>query len=198
MKIFNIIRTLKKLSCHPDSRIEFLYSFNVRFALLRRLAGSNWGSDAKTLRTATLALIHSAAAYCTPVWCSSKHTRLVDKPIHDALRLVTGCLRPTPIDNLFILAGIFPSELRRKRATLSLARRLMVLEHRLLFKPITQQQKLKSRHPFIPAALELLKDLDKSNTTVAFWENHKWNTEWQKTTSRLHTFFHLLVPYHRE
>jgi len=34
----------------------------------------------------------------------------------------------------------------------------------------------RSNH-FIPAALKLLKDLDKSNTTAASWADHKWNTE---------------------
>jgi len=61
----------------------------------------------------------AAAEYCSPVRCRSKHTHLIDKPIHDALRLVTGCLRPTPIDNLFVLEGITFTELRRKRAILS-------------------------------------------------------------------------------
>ena len=93
----------------------------TRVGLLRRLAGSSWGAGAKTLRTASLALIHSAAECCAPVWSRSAHTRLIDKLINDALRLVTGCLRPTPTDDLFVLSGITPSELRRKRATLSLA-----------------------------------------------------------------------------
>jgi len=39
------------------------------------------------------------------------------KTINDALRTVTGCLRPTPADNLPILAGIQPAELRRKGFT---------------------------------------------------------------------------------
>jgi len=39
------------------------------------------------------------------------------------MRIMTGCLRPTPADNLPILAGIQPAELRRNGATLSLARR---------------------------------------------------------------------------
>jgi len=42
---------------------------------------------------------------------------------------VTGCLRPTPADNLPILAGIQPVELRHKGATLSLARRAMEPGH---------------------------------------------------------------------
>ena len=72
-------------------------------ALLRRLAGSRWGAGATTLRIATLALVHSTAEYCAPVWC----------------RIVTGCLHPTPADNLPSLAGIQPAELRRIGATLS-------------------------------------------------------------------------------
>ena len=76
-----------------------------RVALLRRIAGSGWGAGATTLRTATLALVHSTAEYCAPVWCRSAHTRLIDPTINDALRIVTGCLRPTPADNLPILAG---------------------------------------------------------------------------------------------
>jgi len=164
----------------------------ARVGLLRRLASSKWGSNTKTTRTATLALIHSAAKYCASVWCRSKHTRLVDKLIHDALRLVTGCLRPTPINNLFVLAGNIPTELRRKRSALSLSRRTIELEHllhdQLLFTPSTQKLELKSRHYFVPGCTGTTKDLDKSNTTAAFRADHKWNTEWQKNIYRLHTF----------
>ena len=130
--------------------------------LLKQLAGSNSGAGAKTLSTITLALEHSAAEYCLPVWCRSAHTRLINKPISDALRIVTGCLRPTPIDNLFVLASILPTELRRKQAVLSLARRAQRPEHmlneRLLSPPYRKHLQLKSRHPFVPAALKLLKD----------------------------------------
>jgi len=95
-----------------------------RVALLRQLPGSGWGAGAITLRIVTLALVHSTAEYCTPAWCRSAHTRLIDPAINDALQIVTGCLRPTPAD-LPILAGIQPVELRRNGATLSLARRAM-------------------------------------------------------------------------
>jgi len=83
------------------------------------------------LRIATLALVHSTAEYCAPVWYRSAHTRLIDPAINDALRIVTGRLRPIPADNLPILVGIQPSELRRKGATLSLARRAMEPGHLL-------------------------------------------------------------------
>ena len=85
----------------------------TRVALMRRLAGSDWGAGAKTLRTAALSLVYSTAEYCAPVWCRSAHTRLIDSVLNDALRIVTGCLRPTPTDYLPVLAGIHPAELRR-------------------------------------------------------------------------------------
>ena len=52
-----------------------------RVALLRRLAGSGWGAGAATLPSATLALVHSTAQYCAPVWCYSAHTRLDRKSV---------------------------------------------------------------------------------------------------------------------
>ena len=63
-----------------------------RVALLRRLAGSYWGAAATTLRITTLALVHTTAEYCAPVWCRNVHTRLLGPAINDALRIVTGCL----------------------------------------------------------------------------------------------------------
>ena len=67
-----------------------------RVTLLRRFVGSGWGAGAKTLRIAILSLVYSTAEYCAPVWCRSAHTRLIDSVLNDALRIVTGCLRPTP------------------------------------------------------------------------------------------------------
>ena len=96
---------------------------STRVALLRRLAGSGWGAGAKTLRTSVLSLVYSTAEYCSPVWCRSMHIRLIDSILNGALRIVTGCLCPTPMEDLPVLASIQPAELRRLGATLSLANR---------------------------------------------------------------------------
>ena len=82
-----------------------------RVTLLRRLVGSGWGAGAKTLRIATLSLVYSTSEYCAPVWCRSAQTRLIDSVLMDALRIITGCLRPTPTDHLSVLSGIQPTEL---------------------------------------------------------------------------------------
>ena len=80
--------------CHHLVALHKKLSSHV--TLLRRLVGSGWGAGARTLRIATLSLVHSAAEYCAPVWCRSAHTRLIDIVLNDALRIVTGCLCPTP------------------------------------------------------------------------------------------------------
>jgi len=70
------------------------------------------------------------------------------------------CLRPTPADNLPILDGIQPAELRRSGATLSLARRAMepghLLHSALTWPPSANARRLKSRHTFVPAAQQLI------------------------------------------
>ena len=116
------------------------------------------------MQTATLALVHSTAEHCSSVWCRSAYTRLIDPTINNALRNVTGCLRPTPADNLPILAGIQPAELRHSGATLSLARRAMEPEH-LLHSALTRPwsadvRRLKSRQPFVPDSQQLISSSD--------------------------------------
>ena len=127
-----------------------------RVTLLRRFVGSGWGAGAKTVRIATLSLVYSTAKYCAPVWCRSAHTRLIDSVLNDALRIVTGCLRPTPTDHLPVLSGIQPAELRRLGATLSLAHRGSLHPDHILYDLLsgssdTRQVRLRSRRPFVPA-----------------------------------------------
>ena len=114
-----------------------------------------WSNNVAWSIRATLALVHSAAEYCAPVWCHSAHTCLIDPTINDTLWIVTGCLHPQLADNLPILAGIQPAELHRRGATLSLGHRAMEPAH-VLHSALTHPSgaaawRLKSRHPFVPA-----------------------------------------------
>ena len=103
---------------------RYLVSLNEKLTtlvgLLKRIAVSSCGENAIVLRAATLALFYSTAKYCAPVWSRSAHTRFIDMPINDALRIVTGCLCPTSTDNIFVIAGIQPTKLRHQNAKLFL------------------------------------------------------------------------------
>ena len=155
--------------------------------------GSGWGAGAKTLRIATLSLVYSTAKYCAPVWCRSAHTRLIDNVLNDALRIVTGCLRPTPTDHLPILSGIQPAELRRMGATLSLAYRGSLDPDHILHGLLSgssdnRQVRLRSRRPFVPGARNLLDNLARLGIRASEWTNHKWKTEYCENVSRLRAF----------
>lgn len=91
-----------------------------RVALIRRLNGTTWGAFAKTLRISTQALVYSAAEYCVPVWCRSPHASKVDVAINNTLRIITGCLKPTPVSLLPVLAGKAQLGLQQEAATLPL------------------------------------------------------------------------------
>ena len=137
-------------------RLESLRKkISIGVSLIRRLAGTTWGAGASGLRPVTLALGYSTAEYCAPVWCRSAHTRLIDPIINNALRIVTGCLLPTPTNYLTILAGIPPAELRRRQATLTLARKALLpnhlIHHKITSPELKQSRRLKSRHSFVRA-----------------------------------------------
>ena len=155
--------------------------------------GSGWGAGAKTLRIAALSLVYSAAEYCAPVWCRSAHTCLIDNVLNEALRIVTGCLRPTPTDHLSILSGIQPPELRQMGATLFLAHRGSLDSDHILYGLLsgssdTGQVRLRSRRPFVPGARNLLNNFARFGIRASEWTNYKWKTEYCENASRLRTF----------
>lgn len=89
----------------------------TRVSLIKKIAGTNWGAQASTLRTATQSLVYSTAEYCSPVWARSHHTKKVDVLLNEAMRTISGTVKSTPIPLLHALSGIPPPELRRQQAT---------------------------------------------------------------------------------
>ena len=159
-----------------------------RVTLLKRLVGSGWGAGAKTLRIATLSLVYSTAEYCAPVWFRSAHTRLTDSVLNDALRIVTGCLHPTPTDHLPVLSGIQPAELRCLGATLSLAHRGSLDPDYISYGLLSGSSDTRQVSPFVPAARNLLDNLARLNIRASKWTNHKWKTEYCENAFRLRAF----------
>jgi hypothetical protein len=64
-----------------------------RVKFVRKLAGRKWGSNAQTLRTASLALVYSSTEYCAPVWLNSAHVHRLDVQLNNVMRLITGTVK---------------------------------------------------------------------------------------------------------
>ena len=155
--------------------------------------GLGRGAGAKILCIATLSLVYSTAEYYVPVWCRSVHTFLIESVLNDALRIVTGCLHPTPMDHLPVLSGIQPAELCRMGATLSLAYRGSLDPDHILYGLLsgssdTRQVRLRSRRLFVPGAQNLLNNLARLGICTSEWTNRKWNVEYCEIAFRLCAF----------
>ena len=141
----------------------------------------------------TLSLVYSTAEYFAPVWCRSAHTRLIDSVLNDALRIVTGCLRPTLTDHLPILSRIQPAELLRMGATFSLVHRGFLDPDYIFYGLLsgssdTRQVRLRSRRLFVSAARNLLDNLARHGIRASEWTNHKCKAEYCENASRLRVF----------
>ena len=99
--------TPKYLGVTPDRSLIHVESLrkklNSRVSLIKHQGETRWGVGAMTLCTATPALVHSAAEYREPTWCRNYHINPIDSIINNAMRIVTGCLRPTPTEYLSVL-----------------------------------------------------------------------------------------------
>ena len=75
---------------------------NVMWNGTRKLANSKWGCKASTLSSSCLALCYSAAEYACPVWARSTHARKLNPALHDCCRIISGCLKPTNLDSVYL------------------------------------------------------------------------------------------------
>jgi len=73
-----------------------------------------WGANAHTLRISALSLCFSAGEFASLVWSTSVHTKQIDTILNESCRLVTGCLKNTPLPKIYQLAGIAPPNVLRE------------------------------------------------------------------------------------
>ena len=160
-----------------------------RCNLLKRLASNHWGADFPTLRTSALALCYSAAEYCSPVWSQSHHCKKVDTSLNECLRLVSGCIKPTPTDTLPVLCGIVPSDIRRDKNILELRKRALTDGHMLnnvLNNPLLNNR-LKSRIPLSNRMYSLAAEANEASSPKA-WAEGAWRRRWQSSNYWLKQF----------
>ena len=121
----------------------------TRNNLLKKLANSRWGTNARTIRTTALALCYSTAEYAAPVWERSAYAHLLNPELNQACRAITGCLRPTNVENLYLLAGIAPPEIRRSVCARVERTKQVERETHSLFGHTPAIRRLKSRRSFL-------------------------------------------------
>ena len=85
----------------------------TRNNLLRKLSNLKRGTNASTIRTTALTLWYFVPEYTAPVWARSSHAQKLNPELNSACRAVTGCLQPTNVEDLYLLAGIAAPDIRR-------------------------------------------------------------------------------------
>ena len=104
--------TLDRTQCYKQHIHNTKMKVATRNNLLRKLANSKWGTSASTIRTTALALCYSVAEYAAPVWARSHHAHVLISELNTACRAITGCLKPTNVKDMYLLAGITPPDIR--------------------------------------------------------------------------------------
>ena len=85
-------------------------------ALVKRFTGLNSCICFNVLRTLTLSLVVAPAEHCSPVWNQSSRTNKLNMPFNEALRTLSGCIKPTRVSIFLFLAGIESLENHRHYA----------------------------------------------------------------------------------
>jgi hypothetical protein len=134
-----------------------------RVNLERKLAGTKWGSNAQTLRTASLALVYSSAEYCAPVWLNSAH-------VHK--RLITGTVKSSELQWLSVLSNIAPRKLRREAALFRELKNSWINEKSLLFEQLQDVSALRL-HSRNPIWID-----DPGPTNTVFYLLERWREMW--------------------
>ena len=88
-----------------------------------------------------------------------------------------------PVYKIPILSGIQPTELCQLKATLSLAYHEFLDPDHILYGLLSwssdaHQERLRSRHPFVPVVWNLLNNLTELGICTSEWINHKWDVEY--------------------
>ena len=166
--------TLARCLTYKDHIAKTKAKTGARNSILKKLANTNWGTDARTICTTALALCFSSAEYASPVWSRSSHASKIDPVLNAACRAISGCLRPTRVDDLYLLCGIAPRHIRR--AVSSQLEKLKQENDPLhpLYEQDPARKRLKSRHSF----LHSVEPLDGSARTrrLNLWSSHLQTT----------------------
>ena len=167
--IFHRRRNLDRTLCYKTHIEKTKMKVNARNNIIRKLANSKWGCKASTLRPSCLALCYSAAEYACPVWERSAHAPKLNPALHDCCRIISGCLKPTNLDSVHLLAGIAPPHIRRTVVCRMERTRQTTDDRHQLFHHQPAASRLKSRKSFMRTVTLL--DSSASSSRLQLWKD---------------------------
>ena len=128
---------------------------STRNNILSKLTNTKWGASASTLRTTALSLSFSAAEYACPAWERSGHAKRLDSVLNTSCRKITGCLRSTNMQSVYVLAGIAPPDIRRAVASQIERTKQATDQRHPLHNHTPPPKRLKSRKSFLASTTPL-------------------------------------------
>ena len=77
---------------------------SARNNIMKKLSNTKLMVKPATIKTTVLALCYSTAEYACPVREKSTHVSKLYPALNEAGRSITGCLRPTSVENVYLLS----------------------------------------------------------------------------------------------
>ena len=93
--------------------------------------------------------LYNVAEYAVPVWARSAHAYKLDSELNSACRAITGCLKPTNVEELYWLSGNTPLSIRRDVSARVEKAKQETNEAHSLHGQIPAERCLKSRNCFL-------------------------------------------------
>ena len=86
-----------------------------KLAIMRKLCGTDWGANERILKNIYVQGVRPHMEYASSAWSSASNTGLqsLDRVQNQALRIITGGIRSTPIQQMEKITGIQPLKERR-------------------------------------------------------------------------------------
>ena len=121
----------------------------TRNNLVRKLSNSKWRANASTIRTTELALSYFVEEYAAPVLAISPHVQKLITELNSACIAVTGCLKSTNVENLYLLAVIASSDIRKDVCARMKKTKQKINEAHSLYWKHPAERRPKSRNYFL-------------------------------------------------
>lgn len=139
-----------------------------RLGLMKKLAGTTWGADTRTLKSLYVGRVRPVLEYGMAAWSTAAKSNLgkVNRIQNQATRIITGAMKSTPIQQLETITGLESLESRQDTKLLTQAAKFKRLPDHPMSTRILQPAKGRlKRTSFIQQSKMLEKTLDISNQT---------------------------------